>query len=119
MPNPFDLRGPEFLLFYVGLIACVTAILWALRDLGSKLPAVARGRMPEVTDPYLVACLRGGREEVWRLATVTLIDRDLLKVKENNEVKTRSKTEPSMGANEVERATISWFKEPQPAESVF
>lgn len=117
MPNPFDLRGPEFLLFYAGLIACVSVILWALRDLGGR--ATARSTMPEVTDPYLVACLRGGREEVWRLATVTLIDRDLLKVKENHEVKTRSKADPSMGANEVERAAITWFKEPKPAESVF
>jgi uncharacterized protein (TIGR04222 family) len=120
VPNPFDLRGPEFLCFYAGLIVCVGAALWALRDLGGNGPAAAsRERMPEITDPYLVSCLRGGREEVWRLATVTLIDRGLLKVKENNEVKTRSKADPSHGQNDVERAAINWFKTPHPAESIF
>ncbi len=119
LSNPFDLRGPEFLLFYAGLIVCVAAILWALRDHGGKSMPALHGRMPEVTDPYAVACLRGGREEVWRLATVTLIDRDILEVKANGEVGTRRKFHPSMGQNDLERAAIEYFGSPSPAESVF
>jgi uncharacterized protein (TIGR04222 family) len=74
--NPFDLRGPEFLLFYFILSAVVIVALVLIRR------ASESGTAPklDLADPYLVAHLRGGENEVLRVALVSLIDRGLLKV---------------------------------------
>src|SRR5437588_12837497 len=72
--NPLDLRGPEFLLFYLFLIALTPIALMILRR------AAEAGDAPkmELADPYLIAYLRGGENETLRVAIVSLIDRGLL-----------------------------------------
>jgi uncharacterized protein (TIGR04222 family) len=67
--NPLDLRGPEFLLFYLGacLAAAVTYQVW--RQLSNHVGAP--GELP--TDPYLIAYLRGGRLEALRTALFKLL----------------------------------------------
>lgn len=73
--NPFDLRGPEFLAFFVGLGFVTWLVLEALdRRRRPSTPSVALLR-----DPYLVAGLRGGEDEVARLATLSLLGRGLLR----------------------------------------
>ena len=75
--NPLDLRGPEFLVFYllfsVGVIGCV--ILLRRRDEGRE------SGKPPLDDPYLVAYLRGGGGEAVRVAALSLLDRGLLTIK--------------------------------------
>jgi uncharacterized protein (TIGR04222 family) len=75
--NPFDLRGPEFLLFYLILSVVVLLILFYLRQRDERQ---GDGK-PSLEDPYLVACLRGGESEALRVATLSLIDRGLLTLK--------------------------------------
>jgi uncharacterized protein (TIGR04222 family) len=75
--NPFDLRGPEFLLFYFIFSAIVFLILFYLRQRDERRDA---GK-PSLDDPYLIACLRGGEDEALRVATLSLIDRGLLTFK--------------------------------------
>ena len=72
--NPFDLYGPEFLLFYTVLAAVLIAGLYVVR--GSQEP---EDPTPvRLTDPYAIACLRGGPNEMLRVATVNLVERGLL-----------------------------------------
>jgi uncharacterized protein (TIGR04222 family) len=111
--NPFDLPGPQFLVFYGILAAASIGILWLFRHHGESdkpLPP------PELTDPYLVAYLRAGAPEVWRLATVRLIDRGLLKVVD--EIISVVDEQTGDVQNEVERATLEWFRVPRPAISL-
>jgi uncharacterized protein (TIGR04222 family) len=75
--NPFDLRGPEFLLFYFIFSVVTLLILFFLRQRDERQEA---GK-PALDDPYLVACLRGGESEALRVATLSLIDRGLLTLK--------------------------------------
>jgi len=72
--NPFDLPGPEFLLFYIILAVAVITALALLRR------AAESDSAPQVDlgDPYLIAYLRGGENEAPRVALVSLIDRGLL-----------------------------------------
>src|SRR5262245_9138943 len=72
--NPFDLRGPEFLVFYLILSTIVIGVLILSRR------AAEFGNIPktDVSDPYLIAYLRGGKGETLRLATLSLIERRLL-----------------------------------------
>lgn len=76
--NPFDLRGPAFLLFYVIYAAAVLIGVALVRR------RVESGPPPrlDLADPYLIAMLRGGRDEAIRVAIVSLVDRGLLAVDE-------------------------------------
>jgi uncharacterized protein (TIGR04222 family) len=75
--NPFDLRGPEFLVFYFFLSLLVIAGVVFLRRLSEDRD---NGK-PPIDDPYFVAFLRGGESEALRVAALSLIDRGLLTLK--------------------------------------
>lgn len=75
--NPFDLRGPEFLLFYFIFTCVVLLVLTLLRRIDERPNALK----PPMDDPYLVAFLRGGEEEALRVAALSLVDRGLLQLK--------------------------------------
>ena len=75
MPPPFDLHGPQFLVFYLALGASVLLVLALLRHAGeSSQPCPVN-----LFDPYLIAYLRGGKNETLRIATMSLVDRGFLK----------------------------------------
>jgi uncharacterized protein (TIGR04222 family) len=72
--NPFDLRGPEFLLFYLGFAGLVGVSAWLWRRMGEA------GTPPpfDLSNPYLLACLRDGRKGVVEVMVFSLVDRGLL-----------------------------------------
>src|SRR4051812_26216293 len=73
--NPFALHGPAFLAFYavVGVVAVGIQYLWTpVQESLGMLPQL------QMTDPYQIAYLRGGRAEALRVAAFSLIDRGLL-----------------------------------------
>ncbi|MBL8213638.1 MAG: TIGR04222 domain-containing membrane protein [Bryobacterales bacterium] len=72
--NPFDLRGPEFLLFY--FVLSVVAVV-AVRHLVRQAEPEA-GEPVRLTDPYLIAYLRGGVTEAVNVAVISLLDRNLI-----------------------------------------
>ncbi len=71
---PFDMRGPDFLIFYLVAGAIVLTAAALLRHSGESPD------MPKVnlSDPYLIAFLRGGKNEAMRVVTMSLVDRNLL-----------------------------------------
>jgi uncharacterized protein (TIGR04222 family) len=74
--SPFDLRGPQFLLFYLILGTLVITLLFMLRRFIDPEGEVK----VDMSDPYLIAFLRGGKVEVIRVATISLVHRKLLEV---------------------------------------
>ena len=72
--NPFNLSGPDFLVFYIFFSAVVLVAAWYFRRQAESGPTP---RM-DLSDPYLIACLRGGETEALRLGVLALIDRGLL-----------------------------------------
>jgi uncharacterized protein (TIGR04222 family) len=72
--DPFDLRGPEFLLFYFcfSLAVIIAIVFFRRRAESGQAPRIDLG------DPYLIAYLRGGEDEVLRVAVISLIDRGML-----------------------------------------
>jgi uncharacterized protein (TIGR04222 family) len=72
--NPFELRGPEFLLFYFcfGLAVIIAIVVLRRRAESGDAPRIDLG------DPYLIAYLRGGEDEALRLAVISLVDRGVL-----------------------------------------
>lgn len=69
--NVFDLRGPEFLIVYLFLCLGVIALVLWYRT------RVEQGDPPRLdfADPYLIAYLRGGEQEVTRVAVLSLYQR--------------------------------------------
>jgi uncharacterized protein (TIGR04222 family) len=112
--NPFDLPGPQFLAFYAVLAVASGVFLWINRHHKEDKKNVSA---PELTDPYLVAYLRAGEGEVWRLATIRLVDRALLQA-DGATITTAPDAKPEDAQNEVERATLEWFRKPQDAISI-
>jgi len=79
--NPFDFSGFEFLGFYMVLIVGTAVACRVVRR--QVLEPVEEARAADLapgiaTDPYQVAYLRGGRNELIRVAVVSLIERGML-----------------------------------------
>lgn len=76
--NPFNFYGPQFLLFYSVLTVVVLLVVWRLRS-RKELDDTPYSDTPW-NDPYRIAFLRGGKNELLRVAVVSLVDRGLLSV---------------------------------------
>jgi uncharacterized protein (TIGR04222 family) len=72
--NPFDWRGPEFLLFYLLLAAVALAAEWWLKRVRESSP----GEAFSLGNPYLIAYLQGAEPAVARAAIASLIARDAM-----------------------------------------
>jgi uncharacterized protein (TIGR04222 family) len=107
--------GPHFLLLYGGIIAAAFIISKsALRmcDASASRPPLA---VPRDSDPYEVAYLRGGRDEVTRLILFNLLHRGYLRLAERVEAVRllQAPDHPDPGAlSEIERMTFDWFADP-------
>jgi uncharacterized protein (TIGR04222 family) len=99
--NPFDLAGPQFLLFYVIFAGVVVAgtVFWRKRAELSESPRI------DLSDPYLIAYLRGGEREVLRVATIALIDRGLL-VSKGAQIKRAENASPGSVHKPIEKALL-------------
>ena len=81
MFNPFDFRGPEFLVFFVFLSFFTILIVYFLRAWGEDDGLDETGLAKKIAqDPYQIAFLRGGRFESLRVSVISLIERGLLKI---------------------------------------
>ena len=90
MTNPLDLRGPEFLSFYVPYVVCVFLLVWLARVLWHRAyeaPASGRwspGIYPTESDTPAIALLRGGPEEVARTLLGRLVAEGFLVIEGNS-----------------------------------
>ncbi len=100
--NPFDWRGPEFLVFYAAFAAAVLAV----QRWGQDLVERAVDPRARLTDPYRIAYLRGGSVAALRVAVIGLIDRGLLRGAEG-----RLEAAPDATASHpVERSVLDHFE---------
>jgi uncharacterized protein (TIGR04222 family) len=83
MVNPFDLRGPEFLLFYLCLGAGITVLAYLARRSGERADTPPR----PLSDYLEIAFLRGGASEAIRVAVLTLLERGVLAISGTEGVK--------------------------------
>lgn len=135
--NPFDLPGPQFLFFYF-LLFLVTVILigWLRRrsdemrtvpgtmsgEIKGRLVRLRTGRESDMSsiasDPYMVAYLRGGKNETLRVATLSLVDREVLQHHEEELIVTGNIT-PAHVRRPIEKALVHHFSVRNTAQSIF
>jgi len=112
--NPFDLRGPEFLLFYIVLSVLVIVGVVIIRR---KSESIITPRI-DLSDPMLIAFLRGGHTETMRVAAVSLIDRGLL-VCSGTRLQTATNARAESVRRPVEKALLEKFASGGEAASMF
>jgi uncharacterized protein (TIGR04222 family) len=118
--NPFDLRGPEFLVFYGVFSAAVVVLVLLVErffEAGSSDDAAAWGA-GVAKDPYQVAYLRGGRDEVIRVAIVSLVERQLLATDGGN-LQTAVDNAADVARRPLDRAILTKFAAADKGQSVY
>ena len=99
--NPFDLNGPNFLVFYAVCGAVVCLVLYLLR---LQEPQTPDGAVP--TDPQLIAYLRGGATEALRITAVTLLERGALVLGPNDTFRTDPNHTLPRDASAIDRLRV-------------
>ena len=112
--NPFDFSGPVFLVFYVVLSIVVIGGIVLLRRWfeWSQTPRI------DLSDPLLIAFLRGGHSEAMRVAAVSLIDRGLL-ICSVTRLQTAAKARAESVRRPIEKALLEKFASGGEAASIF
>lgn len=116
--NPIaNMYGPHFLLFY-GFVSAVTLVIcrWsAKRDSTANLPLPLVPRNP---DPYKIAYLRGGENEITRLVLFNLIQRGYLQITDKTIERSPNYSRlASLFSREQE--VFNWFYHPKQASQTF
>ncbi len=112
--NPFDLNGPNFLVFYTVCGAVVCLVLYLLRLQEPQTPDGAVS-----TDPQMIAYLRGGATEALRITAVTLLERGALVLGPNDTFSTDPKHTLPRDASAIDRLVCEHFRTEEPAVSLF
>lgn len=113
--NPFDFTGPAFLVFY---IACGGAACGALHWLNrSREPQTPTTSVP--TDAQTIAYLRGGPDEVLRIAALRLLEDGVLALGANDTLQLAALDRLPRDASPVDRAICDRFAGGGAASSLF
>jgi uncharacterized protein (TIGR04222 family) len=113
--NPFDLRGPDFLAFYLVFGLAMLAVLWLLRRAGE-----ADTTSHVMLDDYVeIAYLRGGPQEAMRVATLNLVNRGLLEVHGDDQLQAADKSWVETVSKPIERRLLARFRDSEKASSIF
>lgn len=113
--NPLDLPGPQFLLFYIVLAGLAIGSLVFLRRRAELYGATPR---IDLSNPYLIACLRGGKGEVLRVAVVGLLERGLL-VLNGTKIQSRENASSDSVRWPIEKALLKKYKRSGEAQWIF
>jgi uncharacterized protein (TIGR04222 family) len=107
--NPFDLRGPEFLGFYVMLMVGTWIVMGLVRRIIDHTSDVVP---TQLNDAYAIAFLRGGPKEMARVTILSLIDRGLLKVTDEG-VRTADTASKMRVRRETEQVLLDHCRSPR------
>lgn len=116
MKSPFDLPGPEFLLFFA---IFGVAVLFFQRWLQNMIePGSQNGSPGLADDPYAIAYLRGGPYQAIFICIIALIDRGLLKASDDKIVMPNAEALAFL-KRPIEQSVAAKFRCPTQASTFF
>ena len=111
---PFYLNGEDFLYFYT-FFGFISLILYhILRFLYES----GRVNKLQLDDPYLIAYLRGGKNETLRILTISLVEKNIL-VYKNDELEVKKNSSNTEDLSTFERDVVNYFLYSKKANSIF
>ncbi len=120
-----DLYGPYFLLFYaVAIVALIVACRRSIRSV-DRTRDLDLPEIPAKLDPYEIAYMRGGVNEVTRVAIASLIQRGLLQITEEKKFLSKVKKiakgrKPAHGElTPIEARVLKWSGYPADPPTIF
>lgn len=110
---PFNLPGPQFLVFFaiLAVILLIALARFVRRGEGGKRPRLA------FNDPYQIAFLRGGANEAVAVATFSMLDRGLLR-QDGDKVVAASATGERIARHALERRLLGHFASRRDIDSI-
>jgi uncharacterized protein (TIGR04222 family) len=121
--NPLaEMYGPVFLAFYAAVVALTVAAVWLGRRALDWTGSMTTPAVPTEPDPFEVAYLRGGENEVARSVIFTLVQKGVLEVRQEGDdflVAPATATAERRNLSPIERRTLDWFAAPQKVSRIF
>lgn len=94
MHNPVaDMYGPHFLILYGSVIIATLMVCWSSINLRDPTKNLSPPLVPANPDPYEIAYLQGGENQLIRVIILNLIQRQYLQVTKTPRLSSQSKTE--------------------------
>ena len=124
--NPFDLRGPEFLVFYAFFSLVVLVLLKRVQRAREQREsaALANARLPARSrktlerDPYRIAYLNGGQNEAIQTAIISLLERGLLEMLDDGRLQTTAPGNARKARHPLDKAILGIYAVPGTAQSL-
>jgi uncharacterized protein (TIGR04222 family) len=131
MRNPLtQVTGPEFLALFAILIVAVAIICWHRRRSRDSSMELSPLVLPSIFDPYEIAYLRAGENELARVLIVGLMERKYLQITtpeskwwnlfpQGKRIEQAPDHPDLAELSAIERETFDWFDYPRTPEQVF
>ncbi|MCB1023417.1 MAG: TIGR04222 domain-containing membrane protein [Acidobacteria bacterium] len=107
--NPIgSMYGPYFLALYAVFIVFTLVVVWIMKKLADSTDKLPMPPISNQVDPYQIAYLRGGTNELARSVLFNLLQKGFL---ENSDAKTLKRMDPSPDTsrlNSIETVSIEW-----------
>jgi uncharacterized protein (TIGR04222 family) len=124
LDNPLaTMYGPYFLIFYGFLIFFTLIILGVVKSQIDKTNNLLLPPIPSQIDPYEIAYLRGGTNEVARSVVFALMQRGLIEIANDGAKNVIKKANPQAGGvrnlNQIEQLALNWLGNSRDPKEVF
>lgn len=121
--NPLaTMYGPYFLIFYGFFIAFTLIVLGIIKTQIDQTDKIGLPTIPSQIDPYEIAYLRGGTNEVARSVLFSLMQKGFLQVENNGKTGRIYRTEHPVhrgSLNPIEQITLDWIGNSCEASRIF
>lgn len=123
LDNPLaTMYGPYFLIFYGFVIFFSTTILAIVKNRIDKTGNLTPPPVPSNIDPYEIAYLRGGTNEVVRSVVFSLMQKGFIELKtdgKTTEIKQIDNKMNRRSLSQIEQLALGWFYTPRNSADVF
>lgn len=123
LDNPLaTMYGPYFLVLYGFVIFFTLVTLGLIKTRIDDTDQMAVPPIPSVIDPFEIAYLRGGTNELTRSVVFSLLQKGFIEIRQDSnkpEIKQTNTSLSAAGLSQLEQRALGWFYVPRETSEVF